>query len=171
MSRHRLEPKRPRYGRVAALGASLAITLVAALGGIGLIPRTVAGDPASADQQAQAEQAPAVPGKRIAEPVLLGPPVTIAPQRSGTGRRIVFSQAAQRVWLITPKNQVTRTYPVSGSVTDNLAKGSYQVFSRSERATGIDDSGQMTWFVRFAHGRNAAIGFQDRKSTRLNSSH
>src|SRR3546814_19774543 len=86
MSRHRLEPKRPRYGRVAALGASLAITLVAALGGIGLIPRTVAGDPASADQQAQAEQAPAVPGKRIAEPVLPGPPVTIAPHRPGTGR-------------------------------------------------------------------------------------
>jgi hypothetical protein len=54
---------------------------------------------------------------------------------------------------------VRRTYAVSGSLVDNLAPGSYDVFSRSRWAVGIDDSGVMEYFVRFANGQNAAIGF------------
>jgi lipoprotein-anchoring transpeptidase ErfK/SrfK len=50
---------------------------------------------------------------------------------------------------------------VSGSVYDNLDPGTYSVYSRSEQAWGIDDSGTMKYFVRFAHGDNAAIGFHD----------
>ncbi len=160
MSRHRLESGRPRYGRIAALCASFVITVVAVLGGAGLFPRSVVGDPVSADYQAQVT-GPAIPAKRAAAPLVVEPPVTIAPAESGTGRRIVFSQAAQRVWLITARNDVARTYLVSGSLSNNLRKGSYQVFSRSENATGIDDSGTMRWFVRFARGRTAAIGFHD----------
>jgi len=33
------------------------------------------------------------------------------------------------------------------------------VYSRSRWAVGISDSGVMQYFVRFAHGPNAAIGF------------
>ena len=54
-----------------------------------------------------------------------------------------------------------RTYLVSGSVYDNLDPGTYSVYSRSQQAWGIDDSGTMQYFVRFAHGDNAAIGFHD----------
>ena len=52
-----------------------------------------------------------------------------------------------------------RTYPVSGSIYDNLDPGTYEVYSRSEQAWGIDDSGEMRYFVRFTTGDNAAIGF------------
>jgi len=56
---------------------------------------------------------------------------------------------------------VERTYLVSGSLTDNLHPGTYSVYSKSEDAVGIDDSGTMKYMVRFAHGPNAAIGFHD----------
>ncbi|CAN5348409.1 hypothetical protein BH11ACT8_BH11ACT8_19110 [soil metagenome] len=82
------------------------------------------------------------------------------PAGSGTGRRAVFSQSQQRVWLVSGGDHVKRTYLVSGSVTDNLDPGTYEVFSRSEDAYGIDDSGTMKWFVRFTRGpTGAAIGF------------
>ncbi len=87
------------------------------------------------------------------------PPV---PDDSGDGRRIVFDQSDQRVWLVDDDEDVERTYLVSGSLYDNLDPGTYSVYSRSEHAWGIDDSGTMEYFVRFTEGTNgAAIGFHD----------
>jgi hypothetical protein len=83
------------------------------------------------------------------------------PADSGEGRRVVFSEGQQRVWLVGTGDRVQHTYLVSGSVYDNLDPGTYSVYSRSEQAWGIDDSGSMKYFVRFAHGDNAAIGFHD----------
>ena len=83
------------------------------------------------------------------------------PARSGAGRRVVFSESRQRVWLVGTGGAVRRSYLVSGSRYDNLLPGSYRVFSRSARAWSFDGSGTMRWFVRFAHGRTAAIGFHD----------
>jgi len=83
------------------------------------------------------------------------------PADSGEGRRVVFDQSDQRVWLVEDDGSVARTYLVSGSIYDNLDPGSYTVYSRSEDATGIDDSGTMRFMVRFAHGASAAIGFHD----------
>ncbi|WP_157571044.1 L,D-transpeptidase [Nocardioides insulae] len=97
------------------------------------------------------------------ERTLPAPPVArrgVVPAGSGSGRRVVFSEAAQRVWLIGDDESVQRTYPVSGSTLDNLDPGTYEVYSRSEDAWGIDDSGTMEWFVRFTRGPSgAAIGF------------
>ena len=87
------------------------------------------------------------------------PPV---PDDSGDGRRIVFDQSDQRVWLVDDDEDVERTYLVSGSLYDNLEPGTYSVYSKSEQAWGIDDSGTMEYFVRFTEGTNgAAIGFHD----------
>jgi lipoprotein-anchoring transpeptidase ErfK/SrfK len=72
---------------------------------------------------------------------------------------VVFSESAQRVWLVGADGAVESTYLVSGSVTDNLQPGRYDVYSRSRWAVGIDDSGVMEYFVRFTRGQNAAIGF------------
>lgn len=84
------------------------------------------------------------------------------PADSGTGRRAVFSQSEQRVWIVGADGEVRRTYPVSGSVYDNLEPGTYEVWSRSENAVGIEDSGTMKYFVRFTRGPSgAAIGFHD----------
>ncbi|WP_134764529.1 L,D-transpeptidase [Nocardioides sp. 1609] len=85
---------------------------------------------------------------------------TVLPADSGTGRRVVFSEGRQRVWLVGADDEIERTYLVSGSLTDNLDPGTYEVYSRSEDAIGIDDSGTMEWFVRFTQGdTGAAIGF------------
>lgn len=81
------------------------------------------------------------------------------PPDSGKGRRIVFSESAQRVWLVGGGGEVERTYLVSGSKFDNLNPGTYKVQSRSRHATAFDYSGSMEYFVRFATGFTAPIGF------------
>ena len=144
---------------------------MAVLGGVGLLPvereaAVAAGspDPAPAGRRAVLSgsvttppaPAPAPPTPAEAAPA---PDPLAVPADSGSGRRVVFSEEAQRVWLLDADDDVRRTYLVSGSVTDNLQPGSYAVWSRSRWAVGIDDSGVMEYFVRFAHGQRAAIGF------------
>jgi hypothetical protein len=166
---------RPRYGRIVALTGSLAVTVVALLGGAGVLP-TGATPPATA---ATAHGALSPASSRVGtmradtdadtdasratsdDTRVLPSTDTALPDGSGTGRRVVFSESRQRVWLVTQDGRVERTYLVSGSLTDNLGVGRYEVYSRSKQAWGIDDSGTMRYFVRFAHGGNAAIGFHD----------
>ena len=164
MSRRR--SARPRYGRVALAAASSVVTAVAVLGGAGLLP--VEREPAAA-VLAGAATTPVVPTPPVVPtaPAAASAPAVVAPAAhpdvvpadSGSGRRVVFSEGGQRVWLVGADDGVRRTYLVSGSVTDNLRPGTYEVWSRSRWAVGIDDSGVMEYFVRFAHGRRAAIGF------------
>lgn len=180
MSQHRGAPVRPRYGRLAALGSSLSVTVIAVLGGTGVLP-SAAGDPRESapaaiekvsdpepstastpagDPENATETAPdaASDAEGATEPV----DDTALPTGTGHGKRIVFSQSRQRVWLVSSAKHVERTYLVSGSVTDNLDPGTYSVYSRSEQAWGIDDSGTMRYFVRFTQGdTGAAIGFHD----------
>jgi len=80
------------------------------------------------------------------------------PVASGQGRRIVFDQGDQRVWLVGDDG-VERTYPVSGSRFDNLHPGTYDVQSKARHATSFDYSGTMEYFVRFTTGWSAPIGF------------
>ena len=175
-------PVRPRYGRLSALGASLAVTLIAVLGSFGVLPlsggagaeaqpQPPAASPAAADigaadvgaaVQPSDEPAPddssasADGTESAADPAL----DTALPAGSGTGKRVVFSQSRQRVWLVDARSGVRRTYLVSGSTLDNLEPGTYEVYSKSRWAVGIDDSGVMEYFVRFAQGPSgAAIGF------------
>jgi hypothetical protein len=179
---------RPRPGRIAAAGLSLVVTLVALLGFVGVIPmdpadsgddaaQVVAGrtapdvDPSTAsgastggpDTPASRSQGDRTDtgalGTSAAEPTPELSTSTDVPMGSGDGRRVVFSKSAQRVWLVAADGDAESTYLVSGSVTNNLAPGKYDVYSRSRWAVGIDDSGVMQYFVRFAHGPNAAIGF------------
>jgi hypothetical protein len=149
------------------------VTLVAVLGGIGLLP--VDSGPAAAaslsrqsnvqpdtkpDSLSLADSTPTAGARGDQATGKVNVPTL--PANSGTGRRIVFAMAAQRVWLVGDEDDdVERTYLVSGSLTDNLHAGTYSVYSKSEDAVGIDDSGTMKYMVRFAHGPNAAIGFHD----------
>jgi hypothetical protein len=178
LTEHRVRRVRPRYGRLAAASSALAITLVTLLGGLGVLPdggSAAAADTGSGD--AASLTALTIPDAvspttrtdaRQPAPQTTAPDTTSGstdlPASSGTGKRVVFDISDQRVWLVDPadgEDEVERTYLVSGSLTDNLDPGSYEVYSRSERAWGIEDSGTMRYFVRFAHGDNAAIGFHD----------
>lgn len=185
MSKHRAERPtrvRARYGRILAATLSLVVTAVALLGGVGIIP-VRSGDSAAANDDRGLSQAAGEPADTTAsgdaaqpadEVTGLGAPQdarTPSPERTtprpanavpagtGTGRRVVFSEEQQRVWLVDRRDRVVSTYLVSGSVTDNLKPGRYAVYSRSRWAVGIDDSGVMQYFVRFTRGDNAAIGF------------
>ena len=184
MSKHRQTKVRPRYGRLATAGASVAVTAIALLGGTGILPISSGGTPAQASNepvtQAQPrtktpvgdDKAPAQPTKSKGTGVgasadssesKVDPKLdTALPADSGTGKRVVFSQSRQRVWLVSDDTTVVRTYPVSGSVYDNLHPGTFNVYSKSEDAWGVDDSGSMKYFVRFTQGdTGAAIGFHD----------
>jgi hypothetical protein len=83
------------------------------------------------------------------------------PADSGKGRRVVFDMSEQRVWLVADKGTVRRTYLVSGSRTDNLGAGHYEVYSRSMDAVSYTYEETMHYMVRFATGEQAAIGFHD----------
>jgi hypothetical protein len=83
------------------------------------------------------------------------PPV---PPESGEGRRIVYSNAEQRVWLVESDRTVEGTFLVSGKLGVPAA-GTYEVFSKSEVAFAGHDDITMSHMVRFAHGENLPIGF------------
>ncbi len=188
MSNHRREV-RPRYGRIAALAISVTVSAVAALAGMGVLGTSsaqagaTAARPASYTQHASGTQVPTTQKPETPSPSTTpthapdhvmssngtstsadATRVNALPAPSGTGRRIVFSQSAQRVWLVDTRpsgsDKVQRTYPVSGSVTHNLQPGTYSVYSKSRWAVGIEDTGVMQYFVRFTQGpTGAAIGF------------
>jgi lipoprotein-anchoring transpeptidase ErfK/SrfK len=142
------------------------ITLVTLLGGLGVLPTDAPAAAASSGVESGVESGPQVrlatltiPDRThssVARPDTSG---TALPADTGTGRRVVFDISDQRVWLVQDGDDVLRTYPVSGSLTDNLSPGTYRVYSRSRWASGIEDSGVMEYFVRFTRGANAAIGF------------
>jgi lipoprotein-anchoring transpeptidase ErfK/SrfK len=175
---------RPRYGRIAVFAAAATVTGIAVLGGFGLLPTGPEGasaasddlvtasknvqddgghgDRKATDQRGAAQQnAPrSQTGSRTATRATTDARRPALPAGSGAGRRIVFSESEQRVWLVGLSGRVTRTYLVSGSATDNLDPGTYEVYSRSRYAVGVDDSGTMEYFVRFTRGdAGAAIGF------------
>jgi hypothetical protein len=176
LTEHRVRRVRPRYGRLAAASSALAITLVTLLGGLGVLPdggSAAAADTGSGDAASltaltipDAASTTTRTDARQSAPQTTAPDTTSGstdlPASSGTGKRVVFDISDQRVWLVDPaagEDEVERTYLVSGSLTDNLDPGSYEVYSRSRWAVGIDDSGVMQYFVRFTRGDNAAIGF------------
>jgi len=87
--------------------------------------------------------------------------VPALPVGSGSGKRVVFDMSEQRVWLVDDKDEVRRTYLVSGSRMGNLGPGRYEVFSRSSQAVSYTYEETMRFMVRFAHGERASIGFHD----------
>ncbi|MGJ9411078.1 L,D-transpeptidase [Aeromicrobium sp. CF4.19] len=150
-------------GRLGALVGAVALTLV--IGVSGIVTQLSSG-PASADDLVADAVEPALlaaalpevePPAEPEEPAADADPAL--PADSGEGRRVVFSEGDQRVWLVADDGAVERTYLVSGSKHDNLDPGTYDVTSRSRHATAFDYSGTMEFFVQFTTGRTAPIGF------------
>lgn len=163
MSKHRAA-RRParRRGPARVLALGLGVTLVVGGLAVGVVPQLTAGE-ATAD----APMTSALESAWLAPVVVAEPQITPAvvrtepalPPDSGEGRRIVFDQGDQRVWLVRDDGTVKRTYRVSGSRFDNLDPGSYAVQSKTRHATAFDASGTMEYFVRFATGYSEPIGF------------
>ena len=95
------------------------------------------------------------------------PPYTRAnppavPKNSGFGRRVVYRNELQWVWIVDGKNKVVRAMPVSG-LRGVPNPGTYQVNSQSLRSYSLDLKD--VWFnnmTRFALGPNGGnIGFHE----------
>lgn len=84
------------------------------------------------------------------------------PARTGSGKRVVYSEQRQRVWLVDRRDKIVRTYLVSGGTDEDLLDpGRYEVYSKSRHAISFNHKSTMDFMVRFASGESSAIGFHD----------
>jgi lipoprotein-anchoring transpeptidase ErfK/SrfK len=91
------------------------------------------------------------------------PPPPAVPDGSGEGRRIVYSNGQQRIWLVEEDGTVTDTHLVSGR--RNFPRpGSYAVFSRSP--VSRSGSVSMQYMVRWYQSPRLAVGFHSIPVTR-----
>jgi peptidoglycan hydrolase-like protein with peptidoglycan-binding domain len=90
------------------------------------------------------------------------PPPTQLPASSGTGRRVVYSRAQQRIWVVEANGTVSKTHRVSGRTWEPSA-GTYQVYSRSLYTySAKDPSVRWRYMVRFTYGfQGGRIGFHE----------
>lgn len=87
----------------------------------------------------------------------------LVPPRSGQGRRIIYSNRWQRVWIVDEQDRLVRSYLVSGR-RGMPAVGVYRVYSKSRYASS--GSARMEYMVRFARGRRLPIGFHSIPTSR-----
>ena len=77
----------------------------------------------------------------------------------GHGKRIIYANGEQRVWMIDEYNELVDTYLVSGRKSVPRP-GTYQIFSKSVNAWATHDGITMKWMARFTRARSGvAIGF------------
>jgi lipoprotein-anchoring transpeptidase ErfK/SrfK len=81
------------------------------------------------------------------------------PAGSGSGRRVVYANSAQRIWLVEADGTVAHTFPVSGRA-GVPAPGSYRVFSKSAMSSAHGGELRLPYMTRFTRSRSGlAIGF------------
>jgi len=78
------------------------------------------------------------------------------PSNSGSGRRVVYRNSTQQVWLIGDHGEVSDAFLVSGR-RGVPNPGTYQVHRKLD--TGWSGSLRLPYFVGFAYGRSTDIGF------------
>ena len=77
----------------------------------------------------------------------------------GAGKRIIYANGEQRVWMVDERGALVDTYLVSGR-KGVPAPGTYHIFSKSVDAWAGHDGITMKWMARFAKARSGlAIGF------------
>lgn len=94
----------------------------------------------------------------------LAPPPTeeLLPDNSGTGRRVVYSNSAMRVWAVEEDGRVVKTHRVSGK-EGMPSPGEYSVWSRSLYTYSAGNPNvRWQYMVRFAWTpRGGNIGFHE----------
>jgi hypothetical protein len=186
--KHRDDRPRRARRRIAAVGASATVTVLAVGGVFGLVPGAqgsslthhsklsgaafsagleadvAVGDVTVGDQTSSstaADAAGSVPTGAAdpGEGSRLPASLHPIPAGTGAGKRIVFDLSEQRVWLVGADDRIVRTYLGSGSRYDNLRAGHFEVFSRSRYAISYDFAETMQYMVRFDHGDSSPLGF------------
>jgi hypothetical protein len=81
------------------------------------------------------------------------------PENSGSGYRVVYDRAGQRVWTVDENERVIRSWLVSGSTYGNEVPGTHQVYSRSEMSTAWNGKAYLPNMIRWLKTERGAIGF------------
>ena len=81
------------------------------------------------------------------------------PENSGSGRRVVYSRAGQRVWAVDENEVILRSWLVSGSKYDNERPGTHEVYSRSEMSTAWNGKAWLPQMIRWLRTDIGHIGF------------
>jgi peptidoglycan hydrolase-like protein with peptidoglycan-binding domain len=81
------------------------------------------------------------------------------PENSGSGRRVVYDRAGQRVWAVDADEQIVRSWLVSGSKFSNEAPGTHTVYSKSEMSTAWNGQAFLPNMIRYQETDIGHIGF------------
>jgi peptidoglycan hydrolase-like protein with peptidoglycan-binding domain len=81
------------------------------------------------------------------------------PENSGSGRRVVYSRAGQRVWAVDENGVILRSWLISGSKYDNELPGTHEVYSRSEMSTAWNGKAWLPKMIRWLRTDIGHIGF------------
>ncbi|HEY0518213.1 MAG TPA: L,D-transpeptidase family protein [Ilumatobacteraceae bacterium] len=88
-----------------------------------------------------------------------GPDAPALPPNSGSGKRVVYDRAGQRVWAIDKNERVIRSWLVSGSKYNNEVPGTHEVYSRSEVSTAWNGKAFLPHMIRWLKTDIGNIGF------------
>jgi hypothetical protein len=88
-----------------------------------------------------------------------GPDAPPLPANSGSGKRVVYDRAGQRVWAIDKNERVIRSWLVSGSKYNNEVPGEHVVYSRSATSTAWNGKAILPKMIRYTKTKIGAIGF------------
>jgi peptidoglycan hydrolase-like protein with peptidoglycan-binding domain len=81
------------------------------------------------------------------------------PENSGSGYRVVYSRAGQRVWAVDGDERIIRSWLVSGSTYGNETPGTHTVYSRSEVSTAWNGKAYLPLMIRYLKTQRGNIGF------------
>jgi len=98
-------------------------------------------------------------GYPLSSVAVSGPDAPPLPENSGSGKRIVYDRAGQRVWAINSDNVVVRSYLIAGSKYSNETPGVHEVYSKSEMSTAWNGKAWLPLMVRYLKTDIGAIGF------------
>ena len=98
-------------------------------------------------------------GYELSSVATSGPDAPPLPPHSGSGRRLVFERAGQRIWAVGEDDLVIRSWLVSGSKYNNETPGSHAVYSRSDVSTAWNGKAFLYKMVRWLKTDIGAIGF------------
>lgn len=98
-------------------------------------------------------------GYELSSVATSGPDTPPLPPNSGSGRRLVFERAGQRIWAVGEDDLVIRSWLVSGSKYNNETPGTHAVYSRSDVSTAWNGKAFLYKMVRWLKTDIGAIGF------------
>ncbi len=85
--------------------------------------------------------------------------LAFVPTNSGTGRRIIYCNSCQRLWIMEDDTYASASYQVSGR-RGTPDPGTYAVVRKLDMGySKRDPSLRLPWFVGFTMGRTTDIGF------------